>query len=55
MNGEKTEIRKLVKRYNTLQKEVRFLECPLKTAFKEAKSNLYDFPLHSCNSYFTEF
>lgn len=48
-------IKKLVKRYSTLQKEVKVPRGSSKTAFKEAKFNLCDSPLQTRNAYTTEF
>lgn len=38
-----------------IQKEVKVPRGSFKTAFKEAKLNLCDRPLHTCNASFTEF
>lgn len=37
------------------KKEVKVPRGSFKTAFKEAKSNLFYLPLHTYNAYFTEF
>lgn len=45
-------IKKLVKRYSTLQKEIKVPRGSFKTAFKEAKFSLCDLPLHNMQCIF---